>query len=302
MSQEHEPLLTDPRSYESEDGDVLPLEIMEHPVQPMPDYTEYMMIPVPDSELEGPVTRMLQKALAEKALQAQAKGIEDKNLDVATVLELLHKDVGFYARNNEEKNTMQGIMGFADSGFPTLHFLDVVEYHQRDAKTDDPVAALRSHVRRFEGYATQSHNEVRINRLFANTIAERDFDEKGTLAETLSAEDLRDDALTRRTLTSLARLRETDLYVEGEGNNPLGVRAGVDSLKEKALVERILTLLGDMPIGDILKMNDRLIDEENHRFDYWKTRLTEARMRSSIKAQVDESLQELDELRPATRN
>jgi hypothetical protein len=54
-----------------------------------------------------------------------------------------------------------------------------------------------------------------------------------------------------------------------------------------------------MQMSTIMKLNDRLMNEQNSRFDYWKDRLTEAHMRSSIRAQVDQSLEKLNKLRPS---
>ncbi|MDB5179721.1 MAG: hypothetical protein JWN12_353 [Candidatus Saccharibacteria bacterium] len=302
MPEYHEPLLTDSRSYVSKDGDILPLELMVDPVQPRPDRTEYPMVRVPDSELEGPTIRLIRQSLAEQAIRSGKEELKDETLGVATALRLLHKETGFYARDNDEKNSMQAIVGRSESGFPTLRYLDEVEYRQRKAKTDDPIRALRSIARHFEDYAVQAHMEVGFSRLFTRTISDRPVNMNQKLSQNISSADISDDVPTRRTLTSIARLREIDLFVEEKGENPLGIHAGIDDLKGEALDNRIFELLDTMQLSGVMKLNERLIDEQNSRFSYWKDRLTEARMRSSIRGQVDQSLEKLNKLRPVILN
>lgn len=270
MNAHHEPLPTNSRSSEPERGGVL----------------------------DGQPTEHLQKSLAENALQSTIGHGENQPLDVATALLLLYKETGFYGRNNEEKNSMQAIMGRSTSGFPTLRYFDEVEYHQRKADTRTPTAALRSLVDHFESYAVQANTEVRFSRMFVDTITRLGVNMDSTLAECFTQEDLLYDEPTRRTLVSIARLHEVDLFVKGEAKNPLGVKAGIDSLKEKAFYNRLFELLEGMKFSEIMSLNERMIGEENERFEYWKDRLKEAHMRGFLKTQVDAALENLNTLRP----
>lgn len=327
MSEYHEPLATDPRSYESEDGDILPLEIMTDAVQPRPDWKEYPMVPVPDSELEGPTYRAIRKALAEQAIQdgpaevtthgdaeipdaqdrfhgtltpAEIDQLKDEHLDPATAMRLLHKETGFYARDAHEKNIMQAIVGRSgEAAYPTLKYLSDVQGHQTHVKAADPKAASHSIIRHLEEYATQADKEVRFTRLFERTIADRPINMHQKFSTNISSEDFMTDEPSRRSLISIVRLIEADRFAEeGEGKYPLAVRNGVDSLKGKAVDAHVFALLDTMQFKDIMKYAKRLIIEENNRFDYWRAQIEEATRFLFVRGQAHESLEKLDVLRP----
>jgi hypothetical protein len=304
----HEPLWTDPRSYESTDGDILPLELMVDPVQPRPDVTEYPMVHVPDSELEGPTQRTLRKALAEQALHAasetatkEKEALQNENLDPATAMRLLHKAVGFYARDSREQSSIQAIVDRSGaSKYPTLRYLYDVQYHHISLETKDPSAAPKSIVRSFEQYAVQADREARFTRFFSKTIhGDRKASPDQTITDIMTAEEYSNDAQTRRTLTSVVRLIEADRFAEeGEGKYPLAVRHGVDSRKGNARDAYVLSLIDALPLRDVMRYNERLRVEENNRFEYWRSQLAVATMFSPVRAQAYESLAKLDTVRP----
>lgn len=308
MPENHEPLWTDPRSYVSADGDILPLEIMVDPVQPRPDFTEYSMKPVPDSELEGPIQRRLRKALADQAIHEVAETpinekepLLNETPDPATAMRLLHKEVGFYARDSKEQSSIQAIVGRSgETKYPTLRYLYDVKYRQTSFETKDPSAAPRSIVRNFEQYAIQADKEARFTRFFSNMIrSDRNASPDQTFADIMNPEDYSNDEQTRRTLTSVVRLIEADRFAEeNEGEYPLAVRHGVDSLEGKIRDTYVLSVISTLPLRDVMRYNERLRVEENNRFEYWRSQLNVATMFSLVRAQAHESLARLDTIRP----
>jgi hypothetical protein len=280
MPESQEPLLTDPRSYESDDGDVLPLELMVDPVTSPPstfrrELASIAVASTPDKEV-----------------------LKDENIDTETALYLLHKDVGFYAHGNEEKNSMLGIASHFKSGFPTLHYLDVIEYHQRNSNIDNPIRTLVAITEKFLSYATEAHAEAGLGRLFIQDINRRPLDTRQKLSHIISTEDLMNEDTTRRTLTAIARFKEVELFIDKKADNPLGVNDGIDSLTGREKIERIFELLDTMRMGGVMQLSARVIDAEDSRFEYWRDRLVESRMRSSIRDTVDKKIARLNTLRP----
>lgn len=306
MPEDHIPPLTDPRSYESEEGDILPLEIMVDPVQPRPDITEYPMVRTSYSELDSHGHPMIRQSLAKQAIRPEAAaGQEPQNdtLDPATAMRLMHKKVGFYARDADEKRSIQEIVGrSSEYPRPTLRYLYDVERHQVSLKLQDPSAAPRSIVRQFEQYAVQANIEARFTRFFESIIRNRKPEPDQKVTDIMTAEEYSNDEQTRRTLTSIVRILEADRFAEdGEGQYPLAVRHGVDSLKGKDRDEYVLSFLATLPLALVVRYNERLRVEENKRFEYWRSQIGEATIFRSVKDQAFESLAKLDRLRPPSR-
>ena len=288
---EHEPLPTDFRSYVSASGDVLPL--------PTPD---------PSNEL------MIRNSLANRALgDVEYPAVEtDTNspevpetqkLSSAEAIFMLRRGNGFYPRNNVEKNTLLGITGLSNKiKFPVILYFQEIEEHQKKSVSKDPEAALCSKVREFAGYAKQSAMDIKMAKLFERTKVERNFRDGALVSEAIPASYLEDDLTTRQALTTLARMREIDLFVEGEGEDPLESKSGIDVLVGKELTARILDLLKGVRISRLMDLNTRMMNEENDRFTYWRDRVSESKMyNENISLVSNELLTDLDKLRPTQK-
>jgi hypothetical protein len=315
MSEYHQPLSTDPRSYEFDDGDVLPLEIMIDPQPQFPDFSEYPFTPVKEGEFLSSTQKMIQKAIAEQALGVvesfpivknvtkRGEVHDAQTLSSAEALIMLSRGNGFYPRDLAEKNSLLGISGrSADIKYPVIRYLYELEQHQENNNVADPEAVLRAVVRQFADDATQAAMEIRMAKLFERTRQERNFADAERVSDAISVSYLEDDPPTRRTLTTIARMREADLFVEGKGANPLFAQQGIDALVGKRRTARIFDLLGAMRISNLMKMNTRMMNEENNRFYYWRDRVSESKMYGKkINSVSTELLMKLDELKPAKK-
>lgn len=277
-------IATGPKIYISSEDVMLPIEIEGQPTEP---------------EVISAETVMGHVAL--RQTENETPQLDTEPLDVQTALMMLHEEVGFYGHTNEEKNSMTAILGRSTVGFPVIKYLDEVEYNQRKHKPDDPTAALRSIAHSFEGYALEACREAGFGIFFRDEVARQKPNLNQRLSQSFSRDDLVQNDGARRTLTTLTRIHEIDQFVEGRAGNPLGKNDGVDSLEGKARDERIFAVLDTMQLGSVMKLNERMIAEENKRFEYWRGVLEQARLRGSIKAQVIESLEKLEKLRPQTK-
>lgn len=218
---------------------------------------------------------------------------------------MLRRGNGFYPRDNVEKNSLLGITGSSHKiKFPVIRYFQEIKSHQENSVSNDPVAALRSKVREFAGYAKQSAMDIKMAKLFERTKVERHFRDGALVSEAISASYLEDDLTTRQALTTLARLREIDLFVQGdgEGDNPLGSESGIDVLGGKELTARILELLKGVRISSLMDLNTRMMVEEGNRFTYWRDRVSETKMYGSKVGSVSsELLTDLDQLRPTQK-
>ncbi len=292
---EHQPLLTAPQYL---------------------DFSEHPLVLASSGEYLNPIEKKGQKALAEQALgdvlplpsgANVSKNQEvktDEKLTTEAALKLLHKGNGFYPRENKEKNSLLEIAGRStEVTFPVKRYLYEIEMHQEKSTTADPVAALRSKVHEFAYYARQSAMEIKMAKLFERTKVERNFRDAALVSEAISASYLEDDLPSRQTLTTLAGIRETDLFVEGEVKNPLGSKSGIDALVGKKRTARILELLGGMHISSLMNLNTRMMIEESNRFTYWRDRVSESKMYGDkIRYVSSELLTKLDELRPVQKS
>jgi hypothetical protein len=244
----------------------------------------------------APVKPYVLDSLAKHALGSEEIGQE--NLTVAAGLMMLHKGNGFYPYNNDEKNSLIGIAGRStEVNFPIIRYFQEIEQHQKSYNVAAPMNALHSKVRSFGGYARQSVMEARMAKLFKNTLNERNIDDSSLVSAVFSVADLQDDETSRRTLTSIARLREIELFAEESGQNPLGEKNGIDSLQGKDRTMRILDLLGKFRISKLADFNTRLIIEEINRFDYWYQKIEESKMYGkSMRLVSSEILSKLDRL------
>ena len=227
--------------------------------------------------------------------------LDREDIDPATSMRLLHKEYNFYARNAKEKGAMWGILGRSHDNlaYPVVRYLYDVKQKQASIGVEDPFAAPHSIAGKFEGYAIEADMEAKLSRVLDKTIKSRGTGPKQLFSEAFTADDYKNDPLTRRTLTSVIRLIEADLFAkEGVGEYPLDVRNGVDSLKGDESDDYVLSILDKMPLGDILNYNRRLHGEETNRFNFWHAQLLQARMWSPVREQVDKSIKKLDEIRP----
>jgi len=312
MNEHHEPLLTDPRSYESESGDVLPLDNMIDPVTERPDSLEYRIVQVSAEEtkrinFEDTVQKYLaNQALAEQVFveppassKVEEKRVSSERLTPAAALIMLHEGNGFYPHEHVEKNSLLAIAGRStEYEHPVLAYLNQIKVHQRNNEVKDPIEALRSKLKSFGDYAKQADVEKKFGFIFKNAQTERGYDDDRLVSDSLSVNDFRGDILTRRTLTTLARIHETELFIEDKAPNPLGARSGVDSLKDHERDNRIMELLGDMKFSELMSLNARMMLEEGRRFEYWHTQVGEIVRHKAIHEEASQLLARLDELHP----
>ena len=282
-------IATGPKIYISPEDVMLPIEIEDERAEPELIPAETIMGHIAVKQTEN-----IPSEIETPRLDAEA-------LDTQTALMMLHEEIGFYGHTNDEKNTMTAILGRSTVGFPVIKYLDEVEYHQRKHKPEDSTAALRSLAHSFEGYAVEAHTEAGFGIFFRDEVARQRPNLNQRLSQSFSRDDLVQNDGARRTLTTLTRIHEIDQFVEGKAGNPLGKNDGIDSLKGQARDERIFAVLDTMQLGSVMKLNERMIAEENKRFEYWRAVLEQARLRGSIKAQVLESLEKLETLRPRTK-
>ena len=278
-----------------------------------------ILIDSPHSESEsGEIFQVgtISNSLAKKAFENSNSPVAETATDTLEIPEtqklssveaiiMLRRGNGFYPRDNVEKNSLLGIAGSSHKiKFPVIRYFQEIKSHQENSVSNDPVAALRSKVREFAGYAKQSAMDIKMAKLFERTKVERHFRDGALVSEAISASYLEDDLTTRQALTTLARLREIDLFVQGdgEGNNPLGSKSSIDVLGGKELTARIFELLKDMRISSLMDLNTRMMNEGNDRFTYWRDRVSESKMYSKkISSVSNELLNDLDELRPTLK-
>ena len=230
---------------------------------------------------------------------------ENQELSPIEAIIILSKGNGFYPHDNVEKESLLGIAGRSNNiKFPVIRYFQEINKHQENSISSNPVAALRSKVREFAGYAKQSDNDIKMAKLFERTKVERHFRDGALVSEAISASYLEDDLTTRQALTTLARLRELDLLVQGDGeaNSPLGTKSGINVLVGKDLTARILELFQGVRISSLMDLNTRMMNEASNRFTYWRDRVSETKLYGSkIWSVSNELLTDLDQLRPTQK-
>ena len=230
---------------------------------------------------------------------------ETQELSPVEAIVILSKGNGFYPHDNVEKESLLGIAGRSNNiKFPVIRYFQEIHKHQENSISSNPVAALRLKVREFAGYAKQSDNDIKMAKLFERTKVERHFRDGALVSEAISASYLEDDLTTRQALTTLARLRELDLFVQGngEGDNPLGTKSGINVLVGKELTARILELFQGVRISSLMDLNTRMMNEASSRFTYWRDRVSETKLYGSkIWSVSNELLTDLDQLRPTQK-
>lgn len=321
---EHEPLKTDSRSYESSDGDVLPLDVFE--AEPTgADTSEYMLRPVSPGEIVRPHDRAIQKALAEQVLLhvAPEKSQTPETLSVSEALSLLYHERGFYPHDNVEKNTMVAVLGRSDEPLPLVsYFLEIQKargksfnkmLHNRAEKdlsgtpvqdirqerTDYEVKALRHITRDMIQYAEIAAKDASFARLLDAELVRRGAGD--TLTSAFTEDEISQNGELRRGLTSLARRAEVGRFAKGEAGNPLGKNDGIDSVKYEHRTKRIMEDLQMLSLDELQQGNKALIEEEGRRFEYWRSMIEQATVHNGIAAQAREALVKLDKLRPHER-
>ena len=226
--------------------------------------------------------------------------LDIKNVDPATSIWLLHNEYGFYGRDSKEKASMWGILGRSGDNIenPVVRYLHDVERKQVKNGAKDPAKATHSITREFEEYAVQADREARIARIFDARVKSRGTPDQ-VFSDAFTMDDYRNDEQTRRTLTSAVRYIETQLFSElGVGQNPLHVREGVDSMAPKDRDKYVYSILSTMTLREVWNYSDKVRTTENARFEFWRTQLVKARVWAPVRAQVEASVKNLDEIRP----
>ena len=281
--------------------------------------TEHEPLPLDFSQLESESGEIFQlgtttNSLAKKAIENSNSPVVETTTDSLEIPEtqklssveaiiMLRRGNGFYPRDSVEKDSLLGIAGRSHNiKYPVIRYFQEIKNHQENSVSNDPVAALRLKVREFAGYSKQSAMDIKMAKLFERTKVERNFRDGALVSEAIPALYLEDDSPSRRILTTLARIRETDLFVQGEGKNPLGNNSGIDALVGKNRTARILELLKGVRISSLMDLNTRMMIEEGNRFIYWRDRVSESKMYSEkISSVSSELLKDLDELRPTQK-
>ena len=320
---EYEPLKTDPRSYESSEGDVLPLDLFV-PEPMTADNYEYTRRPLLPEEIVGPHDHIIQKALAEQALRNATfeKTEQSETLSVPAALSLLHGRHGFYPHDNTEKNTMVAILGRSDKPSPLISYFLEIQTARRKSfnkilhnraeeqlpkasvedikkeRTEYEIKALRHITRDMIQYAENAAKDASFSRTLNTELGRLSSNETKTFAGSFTEADIRQNGELRRGLTSLARRAEVGRFAKGRGENPLGKNDGIDSVKDNDRTKRILEDLQTLSLEEAMQGNQALIKEEERRFDYWRSVLEQATHHNGIAAQAREALEKLDKLRP----
>ena len=240
------------------------------------------------------------QALKQSAVEPTEKPIEKEHRDPAKTMRELYERNGFYARDTHEESSMHSILDRSENPElnPVREYLFSVNQSQVSIGEKDPYAAPRSIVHSFESYAELANAEAKVARFFDGTAHARSETTNRPFSEVFTRDDLSYDDLTVRTLTSVVRRIEDELFAfEGKGKYPLHKRNGIDALKGKLRKDRVYEVLESMSLEEVLTYSNQVAIEEGRRFKYWHAQLVLAEDWEPVKKQAAASIAKLDAMR-----
>lgn len=233
-------------------------------------------VPIDRDEFQ---TSGVRRSLAYQALGgafvAQEPSAPKESLTPAESMKRAFQEVHFYAHNTAEEASVNAILR-EDGTFkkPVVAYLESVSRSLDTKGAQDPMVGPRAIVRQFEDYATDARREAFRARVTMDSIQKRDRSSEDPFREIYSRDEVSTDQLVRRTLISVVRLIEDDVYTkDGEGAYPLASRSGIDSLERRAKDDYIYKVLQAMPIAELLEYCGRVRENEKSRFEYWREQL-----------------------------
>jgi hypothetical protein len=205
----------------------------------------------------------------------------------------------FYVQSNREMDHVMGMANTPRTKSRTVDYLDSVYAHQKDkkTKTDDPKSALRSIIDEFKSYAIVAYKDASFVRGFLNNLRLDGINNLSGFSVGVPFEDWKDDEFTKRALTVLSRYKEINSFTLGLGPDLLGKGKVIDDIKGQERDQRIKEALNPMRVGAIEPFSEAVILDEKQRYDYWVSRLKEARAYPYVSGQAYDALRDIDKLR-----
>ena len=247
------------------------------------------------------LSALAMKASNVETSTASEKRTKEKAHDPAETMRELYSRHGFYARDTAEEASMWAIHEHSGEliEHPVADYLFDVAQKQEVLGVKNPLAAPSSILHQFEEHALNADREAKIARLFIQTLDERGATSDQLFSEVYTRDDLKYDDLSSRTLTSVVRRIEDELFAyEGQGKYPLAKRNGIDSLKQEERRAKLFRVFKEMPVSEVLEYTERIRTEEKRRFNYWREQLIQAGTWKPVHAQAAESVTKLNGLRP----
>jgi hypothetical protein len=166
----------------------------------------------------------------------------------------------------------------------------------RQERTEYEVKALKHITRDMIHYAEIAAKDASFARILDAELVRRGGGD--TLTSAFTEYEINQNGELRRGLTSLARRAEVGRFAKGKAGNPLGKNDGIDSVKFHDRTKRIMEDLQTLSLEELRHGNKALIEEEGHRFEYWRSMIEQSTLHNGIAAQAREALVKLDKLRP----